>query len=69
MITVTLTNDQYVMLRLAVLNERERESSLAYNSSWPANGHHESNVRLLDVVGDLLSDAARHRISEVAASR
>lgn len=69
MITVTLTNDQYVMLRLAVLNERERQSSLAYTSSWPANGHHESNVRLLDTVGDLLHDAAKQRISEVMASR
>lgn len=67
MITVSLTTDQFAMLQRAVRSERDRESALAYNSPWPANGHHEANVRLLDRVDDTLADAVARRIAEVTA--
>lgn len=57
MITVNLTNDQFAMLHRLVRDGREQESTRAYNSQWPANSHHEANVRLIDSVDDAMRAA------------
>lgn len=65
MITVNLTNDQFVMLQRLVHDGCENESRLAYESQWPANGYHEANVRLLDGIDDTLRDAVADRIRKI----
>lgn len=62
MITVNLTTDQFAMLHRIVRDARAQESSLAYNSQWPANGHHEANARLIDGIDDTLRIALDFRI-------
>ena len=69
MITVALTNDQFAMLHRLVREGREQESTRAYGSQWPANSHHEANVRLIDSVDDAMRAAvdAAVRVNNVMA--
>jgi hypothetical protein len=69
MITVILTNDQFAMLHRLVRDGRAQESTLAYTSQWPANSHHEANVRLIDSVDDAMRAAvdAAVRINRAGA--
>ena len=64
MTNVSLTNDQFAMLHRLVRDGRERESRLAYESQWPANSHHEANVRLIDNIDDTLRVAVEFRIRQ-----
>ncbi|HBB75415.1 MAG TPA: hypothetical protein DC048_13325 [Planctomycetaceae bacterium] len=69
MITVNLTTDQFAALERIVRDAREQESRMAYASPWPANSHHEANVRLMDTIEDTLRDAVAARIAEVRSTR
>jgi len=69
MITVNLTTDQIAMLQRIVRDAREQESRLAYAAAWPANSHHEANVRLIDTIEDAMRDAVAARIAEVRPPR